>query len=299
MVLVSEQWSFLKMNMADFFLDYSNNSFSIILLITSEHLNFGNNLMVGTLSEEFFLKLPELTYFNVSNNELIKRIPPNVPLLSNMTHLDLQANKFTGTIASSIASMSKLKHLNLQGNKITGSIPLELNDLENLDTLVLSFNQLKGFIPLTFEKLPNMNILRLQANQLSGKAPISNKEMKEYITDCGYPAASSSPIDCPSCSLCCNSENQCSEQIKSVLQPTVIGTIFLFILIVSMTLIYKAKNKIISKRSLSKMFEERVNNWSATDMIGDKSVYHFFLTSSSQGTYVKSVTSFIQHLIKV
>jgi len=263
----------------------SSISPSLLKHTSLEHLGLGSNFFVGSLEESIFNDLTKLKYINVSKNELTGIIPTFHHNMSGMTHFDMHANKFTGTLPTSLTRVASLEYLNLQGNKITGSIPFELNNLKDLHTLVLSHNELKGAIPLAFEKLPNLNSLHLQANQLSGEAPIVKKEMKGYITDCGYPSVLLNPIDCPSCNICCNSENLCSRQSKSALRPAIIAVIFLLILTAIMVFIYSFRARIIRGRSMSERFE-RVGLWKASEMIGDKSVYHFFLTPSTQGWYV-------------
>lgn len=248
----------------------SHNSF--IMIMISEYLNLGNNFFVGTLGEYMLYDLKKLKYFNVSNNELTSPIPSVHNNASSITHFDISTNRFYGTVPSSIMKMTEAVHLNLQGNWITGVVPDEMNNLNKLDTLALSH-----------DLLANLQKLYLHRNQFTGEAPYTNRELNKYITDCGFPSTSLKPLTCPSCNVCCNAENLCSKQSKTALQPTTIGTVFFFVIFVSMAIIYFSKSKIVRSRSLRNFFEEVVATWVPAEMLAEKSVYHFFLTQNTRG----------------
>jgi len=277
-------------------LDVSENQLSgrispsLLNHVDLEYLNLGENFFIGSIEERIFIDLPNLEYFNVSKNELTGIIPPFTHEIYNITHFDIHANRFTGTIPTSLSRITRVEYLNLQSNRITGSIPIELNNLENLELLSLSHNQLKGSIPLVLDKLPNLKNLHLQANELSGRAPAANRNMKEYITDCGYPSVSLDPINCPSCSICCNSEDLCKfngrkQSLKYVTAASMLGIIIILLIF------YKLKGPITSN---SRFFSERVGEWSPMLLINEKSVYHFFLTQNKVGWHIALVCMIIQ-----
>lgn len=94
--------------------------------------------------------------------------------------------------------------------------------------------------------------------QFSGKAPVTSKEIKDYITDCGYPSSTFEPMDCPSCNVCCNSENLCSRQNQRIMRPTIFAGIFFLSLTVLLSFIYATKEKLMSINLIISRFEQSV-----------------------------------------
>lgn len=197
-----------------------------------------------------------ITSFYMEQNEILNECP----------------TRFTGTLSASLAQMTSLEYCNLQGNEITGSIPFEVNNLKNLHTLVLSHNRFKGKIPIQLNELVNVNRLHLHGNQLSGEAPDPDRAMDEYISDCGFPSVSLEPVECPSCSICCNSENLCQKKPKSNIRPSFTALIFFFIVVIFLAITYSMKKRIMQSRSLTNHFENHVAYWRASDLIGEKTV---------------------------
>jgi len=265
--------------------------------LVSEHtklkkLDLSSNFFVGTLPDEILETLAELEIFNISQNEFSGALPSKFPFFSKITHFDVHGNQIKGTIHDSISKLSNLEYLNFQGNQLTGTIPKEMNQLEQLNTLVLSHNELKGPILLDSNKLPNMKILFLHANELSGKAPEFMKT-DWYISDCGVPSESNNPVQCDTCNVCCNSEDLCHTQIiSSVMKPVAFAWIFVFFIIGIMFMIYVMKDGVT--QYFLKFFEERVALWTASQLIGEKTVYHFFLIPSEKGWLFALGCSIIQ-----
>jgi len=65
-----------------------------------------------------------------------------------------------------------------------------------------------------------------------------------------------------------------------------IAIIFFFSLLVLMAMVYAIKNRFLNTTSIRGRFENSVMYWKPSDMLGEKSVYHFFLTPSAQGWFV-------------
>lgn len=165
--------------------------------------------------------------------------------------------------------MLSLQHLNLQGNKLIGSIPENLNNVKHLNTLALSHNQLIGTIGLDLDHLINMERLYLHNNKLYGTAPEiqNNKAMNDYVTDCGDPR----PVNCLSCTICCNDESLCIRNSMNGGQPAVSIFIF-FSFVIVLIVVYTMKEKVTSARTRKwrNYLEEEVTIWRASDLIGDK-----------------------------
>lgn len=246
-------------------------------------MNLARNFFAGTLHEYIFTDLVELKYFNISINNIGGPVPllfQHSPILS---HLDIHANRFTGPLSSSIEKMTNLQYLDLQGNGLRGDLPIELKNLTKLEILVLSHNEFFGTIPSGLGELSRLNKLYLHANELSGEAPKLNNEIGVYITDCGDPSTSLEPINCPDCTICCNGDGLCQERSKSKKGPKFIAITLIFSVVGLMLLLYKIKHRITNIRCVRKFFEEQVTTWSASDLIGDRTVYHFFVTPNKYG----------------
>ena len=100
-------------------------------------------------------KLTNLTYLDLSRNQLTGSIPPEIGNLTNLTYLNLGFNQLTGSIPPEIGNLTNLTYLGLYLNQLTCSIPSEIGNLTNLSELFLYNNQLTGEIP---ESLCDLNI---------------------------------------------------------------------------------------------------------------------------------------------
>lgn len=232
------------------------------------------------MEKDIFELLTKLEYFNASQNTFTGMIPATIYEASNITHFDLHSNHLKGVIPNGISSLSNIQYLNLQGNELTGSLPGQMNSLKKLETLALSHNKLKGSIPLQLDELPNMQRLHLHQNNLNGKAPDSSRQLKSYYTDCGHPSTSLDPVVCPSCNKCCNADGLCQEKNMKEISQISSTLIFLFVLICMISLLYILKDYITSSRLLQNFFNNTVNDWNASTLLSDKSVYHFLLAQN-------------------
>lgn len=243
-----------------------------------------------------FVKLSKLTYFNVSSNEIDGIIPTKFTVESNITHLDIHDNRFSGTIPDSITNLLLLKHLNLQGNRLTGSIPLQLNELKHMETLAMGHNELKGSIPLDLNSLQNIDRLYLHNNKLSGEAPKTERKIKDYLTDCGFPSDSLKPVSCSSCNICCNSDGTCQKKRNETVSSTAITLIIIFSFYGVILLCYFMKRKITTIWFLAPFFSNVVKGWDGLFLISGRSVYHFMLTKNKIGWIIAVLCSIFQML---
>lgn len=89
--------------------------------------------------------------------------------LKNLTYLNLSFNNLTGPIPSSLSQIPKLSYINLSRNKLTGTIPASLVNLKGNDPfqLILSHNKLSGEVPDSFAEI-NFWEIDLSRNMLQG-----------------------------------------------------------------------------------------------------------------------------------
>ncbi|XP_073101357.1 receptor-like protein EIX1 [Elaeis guineensis] len=140
--------------------------------------------------------LHNLKFLDLSHNQIIREISPNLANLSHLEHLDLSWNKISGQTWRSIenlhnlmeldlsynlitrdffqnlGNLSHLEHLRMASNKICGEIPISIKNLRNLVELDLSYNRnISGEIPEFIGNLIHLQALYLSINNISGEIP--------------------------------------------------------------------------------------------------------------------------------
>ncbi|GAB2289470.1 hypothetical protein Dimus_023779 [Dionaea muscipula] len=84
---------------------------------------------------------------DLSNNNLVGKIPDSIGNLGGLIAVDLFGNSFTGSIPSSFLNLSDLEYLDLSRNLLSGEIPQQLSELTFLNVFNVSYNRLTGHIP--------------------------------------------------------------------------------------------------------------------------------------------------------
>ena len=114
------------------FVEYLNLS-SIVTVDLSLN-NFKSHLPDG-----FFNLTKDLTYLDLSENNIYGEIPSSLLNLQNMRHLDLSNNQLQGSIPDGIGNLSSLNFLSIGSNNFSGEISnLNFSKLSSLDSLYLS-----------------------------------------------------------------------------------------------------------------------------------------------------------------
>ncbi|PWA78308.1 Concanavalin A-like lectin/glucanase, subgroup [Artemisia annua] len=138
---------------------------------TITRLNLSSSSLTGTLYSFSFSSFPNLTHFDLSENNFYGIIPPAIGNLSKLVLLDFNVNHFYGIIPLEIRLLENLETLYLDTNQLNGSIPLDICHFTFLYDLDLSVNSFSGAIPLCLGNLTNLGVLYLDSNQLSGSIP--------------------------------------------------------------------------------------------------------------------------------
>uniref|UniRef100_A0A7N0UVF3 Leucine-rich repeat-containing N-terminal plant-type domain-containing protein n=1 Tax=Kalanchoe fedtschenkoi TaxID=63787 RepID=A0A7N0UVF3_KALFE len=127
--------------------------------------------VTGKLEGFSFASFPNVSYFEMSVNNLYGPIPPQISLLQKVEYLDFSLTNLTGRIPAEIGLLSRLQTLHLIYCQLSGSIPQEIGNLKALTELALYGNMLDGPIPASFGNLTSLVNLFIYQNQLSGSIP--------------------------------------------------------------------------------------------------------------------------------
>ncbi|CAK9186433.1 unnamed protein product [Ilex paraguariensis] len=152
----------------------SNRGAVVGLNLTSSGIN-------GTLYDFPFSSLPNLSYLEISWNNLSGIIPPQIGQLFNLIYLDLSGNQLSGIIPPEIEGLKNLQSLRLSVNSLNGTIPREIGQLKSLAYITLAVNQLSGIIPPELGLLKHLQNLLLFKNNLYGSIPQEIGQLKSLI----------------------------------------------------------------------------------------------------------------------
>ncbi|XP_042405067.1 receptor-like protein EIX1 [Zingiber officinale] len=120
------------------------------LLMHVLEVYYMESMLVSTKggSQEYNKLLTLLNIMDLSNNNLIGKIPTELMNLSGLFGLDLSGNHLTGEIPEKISALQQLESLDLSRNNLSGGIPHSMANMSSLGFLNLSYNNLSGEIPL-------------------------------------------------------------------------------------------------------------------------------------------------------
>ncbi|KAM0860283.1 hypothetical protein ACQ4PT_046640 [Festuca glaucescens] len=155
------------------FLDYSNNSFSLIMknctscLSQTTYLKMSNNRISGKIPE-FICNTSKLQVLDLSNNSFSGTIPSCLIENGHLGILNLKDNDLEGRLALNIEKGCALQTINLNGNRIEGHLPRSLTNCKDLEFLDMGNNQIVDSFPYWLGKLPKLRVLVLRSNQLHG-----------------------------------------------------------------------------------------------------------------------------------
>ncbi|XP_058084857.1 receptor-like protein 56 [Magnolia sinica] len=90
---------------------------------------------------------------------------------SLMIGIDLSSNQLMGSIPPEIGDLRVIRSLNLSNNLLTNPIPITFRNLDNLESLDLSHNKLSGGIPPEIIRLNFLSTFSVAFNNLSGEIP--------------------------------------------------------------------------------------------------------------------------------
>ncbi|XP_049385523.1 receptor-like protein 51 [Solanum stenotomum] len=149
------------------------NSIKNLQSVTISHAN-----IKGVLPTKWHMNL---TYVDLSGNQLKGKIPSSLTELENLLHLNLSSNSLNGTIPNSFGNLLSLKNVSLASNALSGSIPKSIAAIPELVHLDLGSNQLNGTIPKFISDMKGLQYLNLERNNFEGVLPFNASFIKKLV----------------------------------------------------------------------------------------------------------------------
>jgi hypothetical protein len=116
-------------------------------------IDLSDGLLRGTIPSTLG-NLPMLQRINLSSNQIVGSLPPELFYTTSLLQLDLDgANNDHGTNSTLKKGKASLMMLNLPNNQLTGTIPSEIGLASNLAWVEFDTNFLTGTLPTTLELL--------------------------------------------------------------------------------------------------------------------------------------------------
>lgn len=129
-------------------------------------LDLYGNAFMGTIPEDLFAL--DLSYFDVSWNNLNGTISESIGNFTNLEHLGLSGNYFTGQLPSSVGNLERLKVLWMGTSSIVqqSGIPEVIQNLDSLESVNFQMNGLTALPGFLFDK-ESLRELILDSNDFS------------------------------------------------------------------------------------------------------------------------------------
>ncbi|KAB2622943.1 LRR receptor-like serine/threonine-protein kinase [Pyrus ussuriensis x Pyrus communis] len=143
-------------------------------------LDLSQNNLNGQIPPSI-VQLRKLQYLDLSYNSLDSSIPSELGLCTNLTHLSLAFNNFNGELPLFLSNPNNLVELSLANNRFYGTIPPSIGQLRELQYLDLSYNSLNSSIPSELGLCTNLTHLSLASNKLDGELQLFLSNLNNLV----------------------------------------------------------------------------------------------------------------------
>ncbi|RZS03406.1 hypothetical protein BHM03_00033591 [Ensete ventricosum] len=155
---------------------------SLCSLRNLTYLDLSYNNIPGSFPTSLY-NCSSLRYLDLSQNRFVGVIPDDVDRLSRLlTHLDLSSNNFSGDVPPAIGRSPAIQELFLNNNLFNGSFPAEIGNLSRLRSLGLAYNPFApNGIPPEFGNLTQLGFLWMTSANLVGQIPPSFSKLEALV----------------------------------------------------------------------------------------------------------------------
>jgi len=88
--------------------------------------------LVGTLPQNIFQNISNITIFNISANNVTGILPQSIKYVSKLTLLDLNFNKFSGELPTCIYGLRNLNNFLIWNNSFSGTLSSLIGNLKKM-----------------------------------------------------------------------------------------------------------------------------------------------------------------------
>lgn len=152
---------------------------------------------------------------------------------------------------------------------------------------------------MELSNLTHLELFQIHDNRIVGAIPhivVNSTGISSFVADCGMPTAFGDPLICDDCTMCCNSQGDCEDNVETLIQKIDLqgfegylqSSWFVFLAVFGacctvylVSYLYEKHKKhqlnTITNRRQTAIIRENVH---ALDAIGNDSVYQFVLSNS-------------------
>ncbi|CAN1189704.1 Receptor-like protein 6 [Linum perenne] len=159
-----------------YLLDLSENQFQVE--VSGEHTlsSYPSVLKLSSCNIDFLpnfsINSSDLTYLDLSNNNIKGYIPPSICYMKDLEILDLSTNHINGFIPPCLTSLPYLHVLSLRDNQLTGMLPGGFAPTCTLRTFDVNQNHLNGELSKSLGLCKDLEVVDAGKNYLTGKFPL-------------------------------------------------------------------------------------------------------------------------------
>lgn len=142
----------------------------------SNWINKTNWLTVAPIDQWYGIKTDceQIVEINLSNNNLLDSLPPQIDSLYFLERLDLHGNKLNNkNIANILTSKFGLNYFDISNNQFSGNFPNVFSKGSEIEHLNISNNNFSGAIPDVFEGFYKIRYFNVDSNNFIGALPTS------------------------------------------------------------------------------------------------------------------------------
>eukprot|EP00984_Skeletonema_dohrnii_P033039 scaffold28411_cov83-Skeletonema_dohrnii-CCMP3373.AAC.1 len=153
--------------------EWQQSKYGLANLYTLKTLDLAENKLTGTIEYRPLYNLRDLSYFDLSGNQLSGVLDTQVS--PSVNYADFSNNGFTSMrrfVQYKVSSLQSLRFCDVSNNAIQEDAADILENIPpNIEQFLASNNQMYGRLPASLDNLPKLRQLNMASNALSGDLP--------------------------------------------------------------------------------------------------------------------------------